>query len=435
MKNAPRVAFLGIAERASMRIEHSIPAHYLFGLKSVMYPFIYPVNVSGWQFVVAVYDILTNPLARIKFNDGDKDLGFIEIRAQLIEVNKEKSQITEHPQTMVATKGVAYIPANQQPEWTIMVARTQEANFALVRPGTYNLILEDQGKEVHIGSFICDICELPPFTEDRKAALRSDPSVAKMARTILTCNKCSDSLKSYVGLEKSAELEAEDYIWFENLPINFKCKCETNEINLEYMRKNMHGLLQSKHNSEFETVSVTPLYESSAVHTIYQNFAALLDKKLPEEAYQQFIQENPLLLHSFSPERLFNKATVLSLRKTDFIILTPQRELVLIEIEKPATKLLKADGGTHSQLQHAFDQVREWLHTFSEHRLAALECVDLKKEDVASIKGVVIAGRDSPYNPEHLRRLKGVDHGNIKFFTYDDILGGFSTLIQAVKKL
>lgn len=435
MNNAPRVAFLGIAERASTRIENFNPVDYFFGLKRVIYPFFYPISVAGWQFVFAIYDVLGNPNTKIKFKDGDRDLGFIEIHTQVFESKNEKNQTVAQANSQEMSLLRAYIPVGQRAEWTNVVAKSAGANFALMHPGTYNLILEDQGIEIHIGSFVCGVCQLLPLTEERKAALRSDPSVAKIARIIFTCNKCNSTLQAYTGLERSTKLEEEGYIWFENLPAKFRCGCGENEFDLEHMRKNMHGLLQSLHSDHSETVSLIPLYESSSVQVIYRNFAALLDKNLSEENYQQFIEENPLLLHLFSPERLFNKAPVLSLRKTDFAILTSQRELILVELEKPDTKLLKADGGMHSQLQHAFDQVREWLHTFSEHRLAALECMGLKKEEVASVKAVVIAGRDLPYDDEHLRRFKGADHANIKFFTYDDILGSLSTLIQAIKKL
>jgi hypothetical protein len=34
----------------------------------------------------------------------------------------------------------------------------------------------------------------------------------------------------------------------------------------------------------------------------------------------------------------------------------------------------------------------------------------------------VVAGHDRNYSSEHLMRLKGADHGQIEFYTYDDLL-------------
>jgi Domain of unknown function (DUF4263) len=103
--------------------------------------------------------------------------------------------------------------------------------------------------------------------------------------------------------------------------------------------------------------------------------------------------------------------------------------------EKTSTRLLNKKGGKASSLQHAFDQVQDWLHVIDEHRLAVLDSLKIDRESVASVRGVVIAGRDQGYDAKQLRVLKGVDFGRITFLTYDDLLFGLVDLLNNLKKL
>jgi hypothetical protein len=178
-----------------------------------------------------------------------------------------------------------------------------------------------------------------------------------------------------------------------------------------------------------------PLYEQGAIVALRAKFLDLLTQQASEEVYQEFIENNPVLLHPFSPMKLYFKAPVLSLRKTDFALVNSQGELLLIELERPHIKLLKKDGDRHSELNHAFDQVHEWLHHADEHRAAVLDCIGVKREQVGAVRGVVIAGRDRDCNPEHLRRLKGADLGRIRFLTFDDLVASLDSLTSNLECL
>jgi hypothetical protein len=147
------------------------------------------------------------------------------------------------------------------------------------------------------------------------------------------------------------------------------------------------------------------------------------------------LEENPVFLHQFSPEHIFFKAPILTAHKTDFAILSPQRELLLIELERPNTKILKKDGGVHSELQHAFDQTRDWLHLADEQRVVVLDCIGIERKYVGAVRAVAIAGRDAGYDPEYLRKLKGADFGRTRFMTYDDLLAGLDALIRTVEHM
>lgn len=92
-------------------------------------------------------------------------------------------------------------------------------------------------------------------------------------------------------------------------------------------------------------------------------------------------------------------------------------------------------GGVAASMQHPFNQVRDWLHVCEEQRLAVLDCIGLKREDVSKIRGVVILGREKNSKPDHLRKLKSNDFGKIEFFTYDDILRNMESLIRDIANL
>ena len=93
--------------------------------------------------------------------------------------------------------------------------------------------------------------------------------------------------------------------------------------------------------------------------------------------------------------------------------------------------LLKKDGGVRADLQHAVDQVRRWLREFEDYRDAALDCLGLTKEQVAKVKGVVIAGR-TPNDVQRERILRSHRFADIEFYTYDDIRRSVAEIIKRI---
>lgn len=76
--------------------------------------------------------------------------------------------------------------------------------------------------------------------------------------------------------------------------------------------------------------------------------------------------------------------------------------------------------------------MRDWLHLADEHRQAFVTCIGAEPKQVGAVRGVVIAGRDADYDLDHLRKLKGVDFGRIRFMTYDDLFAAFDALLRAL---
>jgi hypothetical protein len=98
------------------------------------------------------------------------------------------------------------------------------------------------------------------------------------------------------------------------------------------------------------------------LRAIQIEFMRLLQSHQREEVFQKFIEENPILLRQFPAVQILFKPPILTYHIADFAVLSPQRELILIEIETPDTRLLKKDGDQAALLTHAIDQVQRWLH-------------------------------------------------------------------------
>jgi hypothetical protein len=196
----------------------------------------------------------------------------------------------------------------------------------------------------------------------------------------------------------------------------------------------MHVLLGQRQ-ADSSDISFIPMYERSSLESIRAAFKSLLDTNPSEEELQTFIEKYPILLHQFPARKVLHKPPILTKYFADFAIVTSQKELILIEIEKTKTKLMKSNGHRHSELTHAIDQVNDWLNTITEHRLAVLNELNIKPDEINIIKGVVIAGREQNYDPIKMRRLKMTQEAGVYFLTFDDLLLSLDSLINKFNAL
>ena len=84
--------------------------------------------------------------------------------------------------------------------------------------------------------------------------------------------------------------------------------------------------------------------------------------------------------------------------------------------------MLTKRGGVAAQLQHAIDQAKDWLNAFEDHRLACLECLDLRPEQVNRVSAVVIAGRDTGYPVSATQGLRRHRIERVRVLFFDDLL-------------
>lgn len=235
----------------------------------------------------------------------------------------------------------------------------------------------------------------------------------------------------HAALDRDEVPALEGSVWYQDLPDSFVCRCGKTTVDLSYIRANLHGLLGLPLVQNGQ-ISLVPRYHRAALDHVIADLVSLLDSDPEEEAVQQFLTSNPVTLAVFAPTRIFYKPQILTRYRADFAILNHRNELVLIELEKPGRRLLKKDGGTCAELQHALDQVKDWLHEMDEHRQTVLSCMDLDKSAVARIRGTVIMGRDRDYGAEALRKLRKRGVEDVEVLTYDDLVAGLSSVIRSL---
>jgi hypothetical protein len=420
------IVFLGLAERVSQVADAGTILLKLdiLGLKNHLLTNFFPRTLAGVYFCLAIRGHPPTEGIVIRILSDSNELGSIML--SLSEPLEAAPVEDRMPFGQAFGKGWMMIP--------VLIPTTQ-TTIILPSSGNYRLIITaTDGGDLEIGEFACYSVEPPPFTPERIAAIRSDPYAAKAIRLDLGCQKCSTKLGAYAGLEHMPSLEEQGYTWFSDLPDQFECSCNATKFDLRSMKKGLDGAL-GMNIAPSNTMEMIPLYNSNALLDICRRFSAILEKNPKEEVIQIFMAENPILLHQFPSTRIFPKPRILNF-VADFAILTPHMELILIEIEKANTRLLKKDGGEAAELTHAFDQVRDWLHVVAEHRLAVLATLDIPSMQVSKIKGVVIAGRNKGYNPEHLRRLKGgANRIDVALFTFDDLASSLASLADKVGRV
>ncbi len=425
---ASQIVFLGWAERASLVSDMGTPLlkWNVLGLKPVLLTIFFPFRLNGLVMGFAIRnpgDITLD--LRIKTVDQTKEVGFVKIG--MVSTDDPPPAIREsHELTMmnVLRNGwmPAFFPLDKSP---IFIPEAGQYVIAQRNP--------DSTEEI-VGEFHVGLVEPAPLTPERVAAIKSDPNAAKAVRAELSCTKCPSILKVYAALDRIPDQEAKGFVWYQSIPDQFNCQCGSTKLNVSTMKRNFFALL-GHHLQSGDEVRYEPRYEENALNNLRIEFIKLLDSTPSEETLQKFIEQNPILLHQFPAEKLFVKPPILTFFNADFAIVTPQKELVLIEIEKAQTRLLRKDGGEAAELRHAFDQATNWLHVVNEHFLAVLDSLKIERNSVSTVYAVVIAGRDSNCDAAHLRRLKGVDRGRVRLLTYDDLAFGLAAVIRRMERL
>lgn len=430
MKTAPPVAFLGVCNRAAQVHDPGtgLPIWNALGIRTIVGAYIYPLALTGWSFLFALYD----PQDREDFNivikdDRGEQISSVHLTLEAVKQSEDR----EH-----RAPGLRDSSITTPSGWTLSIAPSDRIRFMPPRPGLYTFYVVDTDGESAIGSIHFGLLPVPPLTTERIAAIRSDPGATKIVRIEAACVTCQDKIGVYAAFERSSSTSVSGYQWYADVPDEFRCKCGLFIVDLRIIRTNLPALLGAPVPGD-GALSFIPLYQRAGIETMQRGLADLLDRCTREEDIQVFFDENPLTLHCCAPsaDKIIAKASVLTRHKTDFAILSSRRELILVELERADTRLLTNKGGVAGPLQHALDQVNDWLQLADDQRGAFLDSLDIDPSLVASVRGVVIAGRDNPYQVRHLRSLKGKDFGRVTFFTYDDVCAALGQLAKRVASL
>lgn len=427
-ESVPSVAFLGVCERGSEVATDSplFAAMHIIGLKNVVASFLFPYILDGTRFVFSIYEPEHFESAQVNF--------VLEDGSVLFSLRLQHQGVTEVKATAPVPHGHRSVIFLETPSWVTFLYPIDQQLAVVPKPCTLRAILVEDNREVCIGALSFVGVDAMPLTPDRVQAIRSDPLAMKIVRFGIACKECSKECRAYAALEKHARLESEGWKWYEELPEQFVCTCGKTTVDLQFVRRNLHGVLSAGTHRVGE-LTVSRLYEKDTLQEIVRAFGRLLDGEAREEAIHQFIKDNPILLNQCSPSRILHKVPVLTRFKTDIALLDQRGVLRLIELERPDLALMKKDGGVSASLQHAFDQVRSWLARIRRDWSATLQEMKFKPDEVARVDGVVIAGRDKEYSAEQLVELKGHDFGEIQFYTYDDLLNGLVETVRTMEAL
>lgn len=423
---APRLAFLGFCDRlAEIRSGHPLLWYTdLIGISNNRVSHVFPFNLRGHKLVVAVYCPREGDEFKIIFRSVANQQPFeITLKVGITQYTAEEiPAVHDKP----AVEGLV------TPGW-VLVANEISADVIVNEPGNYSVYYSADGDDKYVGAVVLAHASVPPLTKDDIAAIRSDPLGAKHIRLSIACKLCGGSLKAYSGLEKMNSLENEGWLWSQEIrQDNFICKCGKTSFSLIPIRTGLHGLLRRTLSPTADSlISTVRQYEKSALEESCRRFFDLIKATPDEEKVQKFLEANPIFFHPFLPEKLMFKKPVLTKYFVDFAILNNRQELLLVEIERPGLRLLKKDGGITAGLQHALDQVRNWIRVFNDHRVAALDGFNLNVDEVAKVRGIVIAGR-KPSDEVRARALRSASWGEIEVFTYDDLLRGTTEIIKRV---
>jgi hypothetical protein len=363
--------------------------HNIIGLKTAVASHVFPLGLTSFQLAFAVYDLLHIEHSRISFvSQAGVEVFYIDInRAEQApdgETTAPELLSTSDGDTQTDNRHETYMLADE-PGWSFFVYDLKSLDETVLEPGEYSVRCRRGENDKPLGFLNFYYVPAAPLTPERVAAIRSNPFASKTVRYSIGCKVCHQELKTYAGLERHAKDEGEGWTWYQSLPDTFSCRCGKATFNLSMLRESLHSLL-GNHARQDNNVSCEAMYTRSMYEVVYNRFASVLDRCTKEEEVQDFIKRNPLVLQQFSPESIYPKAPVLTHHATDFAILNSRGELVLIEIERPDRHLMKGKGHVHSDLQHALDQVRDWLYTVEHQRSAVLDCIGLRSEQVTTVK-------------------------------------------------
>jgi hypothetical protein len=418
----PPIVFLGVCDKIARGtgIHVNLPTLNIMGLRPVVHTPIFPLSLDNLMIVQAVFNAPSLQEHEWRMISNSTGVQLLHSKLLLSQVSDEESYPNEER-----------FPVGQLPAWHV-IPNDFGKGVIIWKPDAFRI-------EVTIGDkqFVCGTLEFLYVRAEKPtpeiiAAIKADPLAVKVALMSLECKHCKITFPIFAALERNNANVPSGAIWYEDLKDTLKCECGQLNVETWRLRESMHYMLGHRKGGPEGPLNLTRLYEQSTLETLYREFIALLARKVPEEVIQKFLEKYPLLFQFLTPHKIFNKPKILTKYVADFGILAANGHLTLIEIENTTTKLLNKKGDQHAELTHAMGQANKWLHEIDRHRIASLEMMGLKSEDVCSISAVVIAGLDKGNNKEHLARLKGEIHGRIKFLTYDDLAAAYAILVKEV---
>lgn len=165
-------------------------------------------------------------------------------------------------------------------------------------------------------------------------------------------------------------------------------------------------------------------------HRILDAFSRMVMEDLPEEHYQAFLKQHPVLLDPLSAEVL-PKHRLGSELVTDFVIRRHDYRYVAVEIEKPQDSIFTLANDFTAAFTHAFGQVidfQSWIGGNIAYARTRLPHID-------NPQGLLIMGRRSDLDEGQVQKLRWwqANSMTVEVLTFDDLVERGRLLLRSLR--
>lgn len=423
------VAFLGLAEHFEMGpgvlpVAPSTIFRLSIAKKQYFYPA--PISTMFWMFLIDTESVKLlggTVVFRITRKGGGDELGRFRIELSTVPAQPEPPGPTNPTPTGDAEQGTFFAGVLEIGRWLLWPGKFVDATVP--EPGTYAVYAAVGHSEFEVGEVHFLYQPRAPFTLDEQRAIQSDPYGSKFIRFTLVCKLCGDKVKVYTALNRDDTSENEGFTWQHDVQESYACSCGGMRGSMHYIRESLHAMLGRDVRMDAPNISHGRRYGHEEIMLLLDQFNRLLHEEDGEAPFQKFIEEHPVMLARFNALELRVKPSILGKHQPDFVVLDARHILWLIELERPSLQLFKksehAMGHATAELNHAYEQVHDWLHACELHRFAVLDVLGIKHEEVLDIRGMVIGGRSKHDERDELRRHLSTLKRQVDFMTLDDL--------------
>lgn len=419
------ISFLGIAEYVKQGFQaYPFGNLDIFQLSKYKIHIIYPALTLNHHCVF----MISSDLLKVE-NFEAMEINIIDEEEKIIGSGKFEVKGTENLNTPPRSDAkVIYVKYD---ETSLLIYFKLNSNIE--KPGIYKIIAKIHDHIETIDSVHFLYSQAPPLASEEILALESNPNAIKTFIMHLGCKYCNKKLKVYTALRRMNELENDGLIYQYDLKGKFVCDCGKTNYDLKYLQESMHGMLRKNLSKESIGVNYIRMYAHNQIINIISEFDKLVTEEKDEDVYQHYIENNLLLLAKYHAQNIFIKPDILGKFEPDFAILDSANVLKLIELEKPSLKLFTKNRQPRHKLIHAFGQVVDWLNEYKKNPDTFLECFELNRDKIATIKGVVIAGNSNKEDFKNLQRFySNPTYPDIELITVDELS---KSLLEISKKL
>lgn len=160
---------------------------------------------------------------------------------------------------------------------------------------------------------------------------------------------------------------------------------------------------------------------AAGVERLFDEYDQLIRSSPHERELQRFLSEYEFFWAFLGGTILLRKPRLLSSKEADFGVVGAGGRLTLIEIEKPQTRLARADGRQSAELQAGVDQINDWRIIVENDRRALVDQLGLRCDDVQAIDFVLVAGLRETTDPLALRAVRNGMAADTRFLTFDEL--------------